>query len=195
MLFGSKFKSLSKLYTTRLVLRPFVNADLERLYEICSNPTLGLSGGWKPHTSLEMTDEVLKNYFIAQPYKWAVTLKKSKNLVGSVGLSVDENHQSDLVKSLGYWLDEEYWGKGYISEAVAAVLDFSFRKLHLEVVTADCYPWNKASRKVLEKNGFVYEQTIAGAAKNYLGETQDLEYFYILHPLLRRYCNCNLKID
>lgn len=78
MLFWSKFKQLPKLYTDRLVLRPFVDADLERLYEICSNPALGLSGGWKPHTSLEMSDEVLKSYFIAQPYKWAVTLKNQK---------------------------------------------------------------------------------------------------------------------
>lgn len=54
---------------------------------------------------------------------------------------------------IGYWLDEAQWGKGYMSEAVCAVLDYGFNKLGLTLISANCYPQNKRSQRVLEKWG------------------------------------------
>ena len=47
---------------------------------------------------------------------------------------------------IGYWLDEAQWGKGYMSEAVCAVLDYGFNKLGLTLISANCYPQNKRSQ-------------------------------------------------
>ena len=49
---------------------------------------------------------------------------------------------------IGYWLDEAQWGKGYMSEAVCAVLDYGFNKLGLTLISANCYPQNKRSQRV-----------------------------------------------
>ena len=67
---------------------------------------------------------------------------------------------SSLVKlengyRLGYWLGEEYWGRGIMSNAVAEVLEIA-KQEKVERVIADVKEGNWGSRKVLEKNGFKF---------------------------------------
>lgn len=80
---------------------------------------------------------------------------------------------------LGYWLDEPYWGKGYMSEAVQAVLNYGFNELQLSLITANCYPHNKRSQQVLKRNGFIYEGTLHQAELTYNGNIYDHECYYI----------------
>jgi RimJ/RimL family protein N-acetyltransferase len=58
---------------------------------------------------------------------------------------------------LGYWLGEEFWGRGIMSEAVAAFMDFCFDNISLRRIYAEVYANNPASARVLEKAGFVFE--------------------------------------
>jgi len=58
---------------------------------------------------------------------------------------------------LGYWLGEEFWGRGIMSEAVAAFMDFCFDNFSLRRIYAEAYANNPASARVLEKAGFVFE--------------------------------------
>ncbi len=55
--------------------------------------------------------------------------------------------ENPQVRMLGYWLDENYWGKGYMTESVQGVLKYGFEKLKLSLITATCYPHNKRSQK------------------------------------------------
>ena len=66
--------------------------------------------------------------------------------------------------NLGYWMGEAFAGRGLMSDAVAAVLPFYFDTLGLHRLHAAFLPHNIASRRVLEKNGFVEE----GYAEKYL---------------------------
>lgn len=66
--------------------------------------------------------------------------------------------------NLGYWMGERYAGKGFMTEAVGAILPFFFERLSLHRLHAAFLPHNGASRRVLEKNGFREE----GYAENYL---------------------------
>ena len=50
-------------------------------------------------------------------------LKDTKQLIGSVGIIPDPKRENPQVRMLGYWLDESYWGKGYMTEAVQGVLN------------------------------------------------------------------------
>lgn len=65
---------------------------------------------------------------------------------------------------LGYQLDKDLEGKGYMSEAVSAALKFAFNELNLHRIEANYVPDNLRSGKVLERMGF----EIHGTAKNYL---------------------------
>jgi RimJ/RimL family protein N-acetyltransferase len=73
-------------------------------------------------------------------------------LMGSIGLK-----NIDLVNkkaNLGYWIGEQYWGRGIATECVALVIDYAFSwELRLKEISAYVYPENKASIRVLEKNG------------------------------------------
>lgn len=181
----SIFRKSATLKTERLLIRPYKLSDLSDLYRICSNERVGVKGGWKPHESIEESEYILRNYFMAEDNRWAIILRSNDEFIGSIGLSEDEKRANPNVRSLGYWIAEEHWGNGYMSEAVYAVVNHVFRKLGFEILTADCYPHNPASRRVLEKSGFIYEGTLHEAMQIYNGEIYDLECFYLLNPLLK----------
>ena len=73
--------------------------------------------------------EILHGAFIGQEGIWAVTLKDTQQLIASIGIVPDPKRENPQVRMLGYWLDEPYWGKGYMSEAVQAVLNYGFNEL------------------------------------------------------------------
>jgi ribosomal-protein-alanine N-acetyltransferase len=87
----------------------------------------------------------------------------SDTLVGGVTLSNIRRRAAQFV-NLGYWMGQSYAGRGLMSEAVGVCLPFVFDTLELHRIHAAFLPGNMASRRVLEKNGFVEE----GFAKGYL---------------------------
>jgi ribosomal-protein-alanine N-acetyltransferase len=81
--------------------------------------------------------------------------------------------------TLGYWIGAPHARQGYMSEALAAAIEFAFRRLGLHRVEAACLPANEASRRLLLKCGFREE----GYAREYLrinGRWQDHQLFAIL---------------
>ena len=77
-------------------------------------------------------------------------------LKGLVGL----HPASDVYRGtaeLGYWIGEPYWGQGLASAAVEQMIPIAFEKMKLRRIDASVYEHNRASRRVLEKNGFVRE--------------------------------------
>ena len=92
--------------------------------------------------------------------------------MGSIGLITDSARQYGSARSLGYALGIRYWGQGYMTEAVRAVIRFGFEKMSLDVISATCYPDNLASRRVLEKCGFQYEGTLHRAEMLYNGRSR-----------------------
>ena len=86
---------------------------------------------------------------------WAITVQGDDQFIGLIGFwrIVKEHHFGEL----GYTLASDHWGRGYISEAIAAVLPVGFNTLGFHRVEAITRPANGASIRVLEKNGFVQE--------------------------------------
>jgi ribosomal-protein-alanine N-acetyltransferase len=64
--------------------------------------------------------------------------------------------------TLGYWLGEDFWGRGIMTEVVAVFTDFCFENFPLRRISAEVFSNNPASARVLEKAGFVFE----GCLKN-----------------------------
>lgn len=82
--------------------------------------------------------------------------------------------------AVGYWMGERHAGRGYMTDAVRAVIGFSFDTLHLHRLEAACLPTNGASIRLLEKTGFTRE----GYARSYLcidGKWQDHLLFAIIN--------------
>lgn len=96
-------------------------------------------------------------------YAFVLLEDRSDRLLGGVTLS---NVRRGVTQSasLGYWLGKSFTGRGYMSEAVGAVLGHAFASLRLHRVEAACMPDNTASIRVLERNRFERE----GYARAYL---------------------------
>ena len=168
--------------TERLLLRPFRESDVEAFFKCCQNPNIGNNAGWKPHGSLEESQEILRSVFISQSGIWAIILKEDGRLIGSVGIIPDPKRENPQARMLGYWLDESHWGKGYMTEAVQSVLDYGFNTLQLSLITANCYPHNERSQQVLKRHGFIYEGTLHQAELTYDGHLYDHQCYYLAKP-------------
>jgi len=59
--------------------------------------------------------------------------------------------------TIGYFLAEDYWGKGIASEAVKVLINFLFEEVNINRIQAEVMPLNETSKKVLLKNGFLKE--------------------------------------
>ena len=103
----------------------------------------------------------------------------SECVIGSIGIVPDPKRENPQVRMLGYWLDEAHWGKGYMTEAVQAILNYGFNELQLSLITANCYPHNKRSQQVLERNGFIYEGVLHQAELTYNGNIFDHLCYYL----------------
>lgn len=77
-----------------------------------------------------------------------ITLR-DKTIIGACGIAMQEQ-----TPELGYWLGVPYWGQGYATEAVHAVIDYTFTDLKHDALQAGARVTNPASRRVLEKCGF-----------------------------------------
>ena len=166
--------------TSRLILRRFEETDIDDFFECCQNPNLGNNAGWKPHESKEESLGILKSFFIeSENNVWAVVLKETDRIIGSIGLVPDPKRENPHSGMLGYWLKESCWGKGYMSEATQAVLKFGFSTLNLNLVTANCYPHNERSQQVLKRNGFVYEGLLHQAEVTYDEKVLDHLCYYL----------------
>jgi len=83
---------------------------------------------------------------------FAVIENKSESIVGVIGIHRIDHKNGHA--EIGYFLGKEFWGRGYMSEAVKLALEYCFKWLNLRKVYAHVYGFNIASQKVLEKNGF-----------------------------------------
>ena len=76
--------------------------------------------------------------------------------IGGIGI----HPQTDVMRKnaeLGYWLGQNYWGKGIITRAVQQMVDFGFKTFDITRIYARPYHTNIASQRVLEKAGFTLE--------------------------------------
>ena len=76
--------------------------------------------------------------------------------VGGIGLRPGEDVHRHTAE-FGYWLGEEFWGQGIMSEIVPAFVDYSFKEFSLNRIFAMPHSNNPTSARVLEKAGFVLE--------------------------------------
>jgi len=172
---------MKPLETPRLNLRRWYESDARDLFSYAKLPQVGPAAGWKPHGSVSESLEVIRR-FIAEDETWAVVDKISRRVIGSIGLHPDDMRSLDKCRSLGYVLSPDFWGKGYATEAVQAALQYAFNDMELQLVSVCHFPENQASKRVIEKSGFVYEGTLRMASNAPDGTPMD----YVCYSMLRK---------
>lgn len=153
------FTPFPVLETERLIIRAFTNDDAEAVLSFRSNPE---AMRFVPRPLQRNTDDALEmigmiNHNIAanESIGWGVELKSSGKIIGSVSFHriEKEHHRGEI----GYMLHPDYWGKGLVTEAARAIVDYGFRELNFHSIEAIIDPDNRASENVLNKLNFVKE--------------------------------------
>ncbi|WP_250278255.1 GNAT family N-acetyltransferase [[Clostridium] colinum] len=160
------------LETDRLFLRTFTENDLDDFFEYAKTEEIGLNAGWIPHTSKE-DSKIILNMFIKDKNTFAIVYKKNNKVIGSISLSKDKLRSGVNSKCLGYVLSKDYWGKGIMTEAVKKIVQYCFVTLDLDILSVSHFKDNIASKRVIEKNGFIYEGTIRKSFLLYNGTLKD----------------------
>ena len=160
-----KFAEMETLETERLILRKLSMDDLYDYYErIGSDGEVSKYMLWEPHQdigeTLESFEKSLAAYEEGGYYRWVAEEKNGDGVIGTMSLLRFDEEESSC--SFAYMFAKDWWGRGYATEAMTAVLAFAFEKLEIVRVTADHFAANTASGAVMRKLGMEY----TGTAKN-----------------------------
>ena len=168
------------LETDRLILRMWNRRDAADLYAYAKNPNVGPNAGWKPHAGIGESREIINRVF-RMHHTWAVVLRETGRVIGSVGLEDDPLRSGIRSKELGYSLSEDYWGQGIMTEAARRVIRYAFEDMKVEVLSIRTSDNNTRSQRVIQKCGFHYEGTMRKVVRMYNGTVREARF----HSLLR----------
>jgi len=109
---------------------------------------------------------------------FAFAIVADGKVIGSIGCFRQGNIHRRTAE-LGYYIAEEYWGRGIMTEAVMQICQYVFGRSDILRIYAEPFAHNAASCRVLEKAGFQYEGTLrSNAVKN--GEVVDMRMYSLL---------------
>ncbi len=172
--------------TERLLLRPIISSDLDKIYEGLSHPEVikyyGVSYDSKEAAKAQM--EWFANLeATGSGAWWAICDRNDTRFLGAAGLNnvSAEDHKAEL----GFWLLPEYQGKGIIREAVPPVYEYGFSQLHLHRIEAWIETGNESSKKTAASLGFSYEGTLHECEKKN-GCYISLSIYALLAPARQR---------
>jgi RimJ/RimL family protein N-acetyltransferase len=150
-----------ELQTDRLLLRPFSAEDADGLARVLSDSEAAqFIGGQKSYE--EARDSAIRMRDAFDRRGWgtlAVVLANIQTCIGYCGVR-PLSCTPDV--ELAFALERAHWGKGYATEAAAAVLDAAFVCLRFESIVGTVYPENAASQRVLAKLGLKFERKVFG---------------------------------
>lgn len=156
-----KYVGTKKIETERLILRRLNKDDaLEAFNNWCSIEEVSKYVLWNKHENVLETLELFsmweKDYEDLATFRWIVEIKDTHELIGTI----DVVSKKDLVFGtceIGYCYGVKFWGKGYATEALKAVIKYLFEECEVETIYARHLSNNPASGKVMKKAGMYYE--------------------------------------
>jgi ribosomal-protein-alanine N-acetyltransferase len=181
------FSRLPTLDTPRLVLRRMVMADSGDIFDYSSDPEVSRHVLWEPHRSLQDSRAYLRfiqrQYRGNEPSSWGIVWRESGHVIGTIGFMWwnRENRSAEI----GYSLHRAFWGKGIMTEALAAAVSFGFERMSLHRIEAQHTLGNPASGRVMEKCGMAKEGILRGRLYN-RGAFWDVALYAILEDDWRR---------
>jgi [ribosomal protein S5]-alanine N-acetyltransferase len=146
------------------MIRPYEFRDRESIVRHANNAKIAQNmRDMFPHPYTDESAVAWLNIAVDQQPPTSFAIADRSGVIGGIGIIL----QSDIHRrsaEIGYWLGEEYWGRGIVTAAVRAFVPFAMQKFDLLRIFANVFASNPASMRVLEKVGFVHEGTLRQAA-------------------------------
>lgn len=144
-----------RIETERLILRKFVEDDLDYVYEILKDEKVNTFLPWYPvkdkiEAKTHLRERYLDNYNKEKSYHYAVCLKENNIPIGYINVSDNDSYD------LGYGLRKEFWGNGIITEGCSAVIEV-LKRDKIPYITATHDVNNIKSGEVMKRIGMEYK--------------------------------------
>lgn len=166
----------------RLKLRPLAITDEEALFRCWSHPEVASMLGVPILSSVEQAGALIEQLLGLEEeeecMRWSIVLHDGE-VIGSCGFN-SWQLQGAFRGELGCEITPDFWGKGYMSEALRLVLDYGFQNLGLNRIEALCHPKNMRAERLFTSLGFQQE----GVLRQYrhtLSGFQDVVMYALLH--------------
>lgn len=175
-------KKTIKIETERLVLRKFKLDDAKDMFDsYCSRDIVTKYLRWLPHKDIKdtikyLSEVVLPKYEQEYTYCWAIELKETGRVIGCIEVRPEFQTKKCTV---GWVLSDDYWSKGFMSEAAKVVIDFMFEEGFVRVQSHHQIG-NIASGKVMQKIGMSYEGRLKKYDIDRHGRIVDCEIYAIV---------------
>ncbi len=148
-----------ELKLSKSTLRPFVKSDAESIAYHGNN--VAIYNNMRdvfphPYTQDDANNWIAKN--LEPSSNIILAIEVEGKAIGSIAILPKED-VSRLTAEIGYWIGEVHWGKGIATEAVTAIVDYTFENTDLVRIFGIVFHPNKASAAVLENAGFRFEGT------------------------------------
>ena len=150
----------------RLILREFVDDDLDNLYALVSDPVvMRYCAGALDRAQAQVWLTAAQRYYARYGYDyWAAVDKYSGAFVGQIGI-LRQEIEGLSCDCIAYMICREQWGKGYATEGAAGCIRYGFETLQREQLYATVEAENLASQSVLVRCGMQYKKDVC-----YLGK-------------------------
>jgi ribosomal-protein-alanine N-acetyltransferase len=155
------FRKFPEIRTKRLILRQPTMKDAGWYFQHFSSPEVVWGGGEPGPKDMRAARKQVREHLVdvyrkRRGFRWIITLKGEGRPIGTLGYykwAPTAGYQAEM----GYDLGVEHWGKGIMSEAMKAVIDFGFEKMELNRIEVFIMPRNKRSIKMIKSLGFTRE--------------------------------------
>lgn len=168
------------LESERLIYRRTVKSDIDEFFFIQLNPNLRKYLGMS-----KVGNNLIKNrdYFDENKYndkdyyRWTIVKKEENKILGCIYLNIHDKKAKTA--GIDYWIREDEWGCGYVTEAAKRILEFAFDTLNLNRIESCGAKDNPGTWKVMEHIGLKYEGVRESGAFYYYGGLTDLVMYGI----------------
>lgn len=174
------FNPFPEIKTEHLLLRQVHPTDVKAVMKIRGNDQ---SMRYIPRPraktiadTLAVVDMLTNGINEKKPINWAIcNIKKPSEIYGIMGYV---NFYLEQGKAeIGYMLHPNYWGKGYVNEAIKEVENFGFEQINLLVIEAKIDPRNNNSRKILQRNNYQFDRLVQ---KEIIFQEEELDSEYYI---------------
>ncbi len=168
-----------ELKTERLILRQYRMEDAQELYLYFGcDKEMQKYTGWNPYESLEKSKERVKLAIDSQnnPHFYGWVIERNNELIGTIG-AYDYQSETESIE-IGYSIKRSCWRHGYGSEALNAVVDYLVNYESITLIKAWCAKDNRASQRMLERNGFKLNSIEKSALHVSEQDYDQLNYIY-----------------
>lgn len=146
----------TNLETERLLLKNIDVKDREFIFDMFSDQMVNkYLFDAEPLTDISGADEIIEFYLEPEPrlqHRWIIIRKSDGVKMGTCGFHCWNTSNSTV--DVGYDLKEQFWGNGYMKEAIKEIVGFAKDKMKIETISASIYIENKKSVKLAESLGF-----------------------------------------